>query len=195
LTCLDNVPTERKLVIDLPGMTERCQELGYRCFEQDAGVDRWDLEDGAVDVVVSNQCLEHIPDTDHFIGEARRVLKKNGSLLLSVPNQGALGYIILLLLTINPPMNFVSDRYYGLGNPLSNIRWLKRYGPSRAHLRLFATRAMNDLLTVYGFRVVKNHGGSWGTPFLGRTLAAIMPYYGLYTIALAQKIAGSEPSA
>lgn len=189
LKYVDKVPRENKVVLDLPGELAVCRSLGYRCLEQDAGVENWDLPDDSVDVVVSDQCIEHIPNTDHFIGEAYRVLKEKGIFLISTPNQGALLYIGLLLLTINPPMNNVSDRYLGLGNPFhpDRFRTEDNYG-GHAHLRLFSTRAMNDLLRAYGFSVLKNHGGSWGIPLIGKPLAAIFPYYGLKTTVLAQKI-------
>ena len=84
-------------------------------------------------------------------------------------------------------MNSVSDRYYGLGNPLSNLRYRKRNALGHNHMRLFTHRAMNDLLDVYGFSVVKRHGGDWGIPIVGKLLARIFPWYGLYTTVLARK--------
>ncbi len=174
-------------VIEFPEILDYCKSLGFTCYGQNASIEKWAPADDSMDVVVSNQCLEHIPDTDHFICEAKRVLKKRGKFIISVPNQGALAFIILQMLTINPPMNYVSDRFYGLGNPLSNIRWKKREAPGHAHLRLFMTRAMNDLLKAYDFKVLKNHGGSWGTPIGGELFARLFPYYGLYTTVLAEK--------
>lgn len=185
---LSHIDKERKIIIDLPGITDYCRALGYTVLEQDVGADRWQLADESLDAVVSNQCLEHIAETDHFISEAYRVLRRGGYFLVSVPNQGALAFILLMLLTINPPMNYVSDQFYGLGNPLSNIRFDRREVPGRAHLRLFMTRAMNDLLKAHGFKILKNHGGSWGIPLLGKLLAQVFPYYGLYTTVLAQKV-------
>ncbi len=185
---LDSLTVDhRKIILDLPQVAELVNCSKYQYLGQNAGEDKWDLPDNSVDVVVSNQCLEHIPKTDHFISEAHRVLKPNGIFIISVPNQGALAFIFLLLLTINPPMNFVSDRFYGLGNPLSNIRFNTRNISSYSHLRLFATRAMCDLLKLHGFQVKKKHGGSWGLPICGKLFARIMPYYGLYTTILSQK--------
>lgn len=186
------VPDHDKIVIDFEEALERGRDLGYRCLNQDAGSQRWDIEDESTDVVVTSQCLEHVPDTDHVLEQAYRVLKPGGHLIVSVPNQGALAYILMLLLTINPPMNMVSNRYVGLGNPLSRHRGARapEYGTrSFGHLRLFTHRALNDLLRVYGFRVLKNHGATWGIPGVGKTLAAWFPHYGLFTTVLAQKSA------
>ncbi len=190
LAKLDWVADEHKTVLEFPGVIAHCAELGYTCVAQDIGRDAWDLGDSSMDVVLSNQVLEHIPHTDHVIHESRRVLKPGGKLLISVPNPGALAYIAMLLLTVNPPMSMVSDEYYGLGNPFSSRRGKRsaEYGTQgHGHLRLFTPRAMNDLLRVNGFRVLRNHGASWGTPILGRFLARVFPWYGLMTIVLAEK--------
>lgn len=185
---LTHIGNSQKYALELPELIDYCRKQGFNCISQDAGTERWNLEDDSMDLVVSNQCLEHIPNTDHFISEAHRVLKDGGVLLLSVPNQGALAFIIMMLMTLNPPMNYVSDKFYGLGNPLSSIRWQKRVVPGHNHLRLFTQRAMNDLLKINGFEIIKNHGGSWGVPILGRTLAGIFPCYGLYTTVLSKKV-------
>jgi len=180
---------KQKIFIDLPGAFPKNKISGVRYIEQDAGVEQWKLGAESVDVIVSSQCLEHIPYTDHFISEARRVLKKGGAFLLSVPNQGALAFILMMLLTVNPTMNEVSDHYIGLGNPFSTHRYKKRENyHGHAHLRLFSIRAMKDLLKVYGFSVVKCHGGTWGLPLIGEALARMIPYYGLFTIVMARKI-------
>jgi SAM-dependent methyltransferase len=40
-------------------------------------------EDASFDVVLSSQVLEHVPDVDLYLDEARRVLKTNGLMILS----------------------------------------------------------------------------------------------------------------
>jgi len=190
LESLNHVKVRDKYVVEFKGVSSYCHKLGYTCLDQDMGKEKWKLKDNSMDVVVSSQCLEHIPNTDHVMEEVYRVLKPGGHFLVSVPNQAALAYVFMMLFTINPPMNMVSDRYYGLGNVFSTKRWEKsaEYGTEgHGHLRLFATRAMNDLLRIYGFKVISNHGGTWGIPFIGKFLAKIFPFYGLYTIVLAEK--------
>lgn len=183
-----DIASYQKYFIDLPGSFPKNRMPEIRYIEQDAGIDRWALRDESIDVLVSSQCLEHIPDTDHFISEAQRVLKRGGLFLLSVPNQGALAFILMMILTFNPTMNEVSNRFIGLGNPFSTNRYKQRKNYlGYTHLRLFTTRAMNDLLRVYGFKVLSNHGGTWGIPVIGKGLAKLCPYYGLFTIVLAKK--------
>ncbi|KFB78420.1 methyltransferase domain-containing protein [Candidatus Accumulibacter cognatus] len=47
------------------------------------------LEDASVDIFVSFETLEHVPDPDALLAEAARVLKPGGRLLVSVPNNWA----------------------------------------------------------------------------------------------------------
>ncbi|MDA1194546.1 MAG: class I SAM-dependent methyltransferase [Planctomycetota bacterium] len=196
---LERIDAAHKYVLEFEGAIEKSRSLGYHCKSQDLGRDRWDFDDASFDLVVSNQVLEHIPRTDHVIREAVRVLKPGGRFLVSVPNPGGLVCIMMMLMTFNPPMSMVSDEYYGLGNPLSGRRFKRsvEFGTEgHGHLRLFTIRGMQDLLTVHGLEVVKSHGGTWGAPLVGRMLARVFPWYGLYTIVLARKpesLASSGP--
>jgi SAM-dependent methyltransferase len=45
------------------------------------------LEDGAVDVVVNFQVIEHLWDQGQFVAECYRVLRPGGALLMSTPNR------------------------------------------------------------------------------------------------------------
>ena len=58
---------------------------------------------------------------------------------------------------------------------------------AHGHLRLFGMRAMLDLMKVYGFEIIRKHGVTWGLPLVGRALARVWPYYGLFTVVLARK--------
>jgi SAM-dependent methyltransferase len=186
---IKRVECKEKIALDLPHTLEICKALGFKCIGQDATL-KWMVDDESVDMVVSNQCLEHIPNTDHFVKEVYRVLKKGGYFIVSAPNEGSLVSIISLIFTISPPMSFVSDEYYMLGNPLSHKRFAKRNYPytGYGHLRLFTIRGMDDLLKIHSFQIIKNHGGSWGIPLIGKRLANWFPHYGVYTTVLAKKL-------
>lgn len=49
------------------------------------GGDIWPVDSGSIDLVISTETIEHVPDPDAFLREAWRVLKGNGQLLLTVP--------------------------------------------------------------------------------------------------------------
>ena len=46
-----------------------------------------DIDDNCIDFVVSFQVIEHIYDDKYFLSEIKRVLKKNGKLILTTPNK------------------------------------------------------------------------------------------------------------
>ena len=46
-----------------------------------------DIKSESIDTVLSNQVLEHVPDPNFYLSEAARVLRKNGTLILTVPMQ------------------------------------------------------------------------------------------------------------
>jgi len=46
------------------------------------------LPGNSIDVVVSFETIEHVPDHRRFLGEVKRVLKKDGLLIISTPNKG-----------------------------------------------------------------------------------------------------------
>jgi SAM-dependent methyltransferase len=46
---------------------------------------RWPVGDASVDVVLSTETLEHVPDPSAFLNEAARCLRPGGQLLLTVP--------------------------------------------------------------------------------------------------------------
>jgi SAM-dependent methyltransferase len=47
--------------------------------------DRLPVRDGVADAVLSSQVIEHLPDPDEALREARRILKPNGLLFISFP--------------------------------------------------------------------------------------------------------------
>ncbi len=55
--------------------------------------DRWPTEDDSVDVVLATETLEHIPEPTVFLAEARRVLRRGGRVVLTVPFAARWHYI------------------------------------------------------------------------------------------------------
>jgi 2-polyprenyl-3-methyl-5-hydroxy-6-metoxy-1,4-benzoquinol methylase len=140
----------------------------------------WPCEDGEFDVVLSNQVLEHIPNTDHFFQELHRILKPGGYAVVSTPNLGSWVHIAMLALTIHPVHCWVSDRLCALGNPISSLRGRIREVPTHAHLRLFTPRALQEMAQAYGLLAEKLICGSYGLPVVDRIFSHFIPYYGMY---------------
>jgi SAM-dependent methyltransferase len=91
----DRVADERKVAIDLGCGSQPYRSifasrgLLYRGADIDAGdilIDksgRVEVADGSADLVLSFQVLEHVRDVDTYLGEARRILRDHGWLILS----------------------------------------------------------------------------------------------------------------
>jgi SAM-dependent methyltransferase len=109
------------------------------------------LADGAADVVIMSELIEHLVDPDGAVAEVRRVLRPGGSLLLSTPNLAAWYNRGLLAVGIQPVFSEVSLRGV-FGRPGRVVA---------GHLRLFTRRALTEFLTASGFRCVTVTGARY----------------------------------
>ena len=109
------------------------------------------VADGAADVVIMSELIEHLVDPDGAVAEVRRVLRPGGSLLLSTPNLAAWYNRGLLAFGIQPIFSEVSLRGV-FGRPGSVVA---------GHLRLFTRRALTGFLTASGFRCVTVTGARY----------------------------------
>ncbi len=109
------------------------------------------VADGAADVVIMSELIEHLVDPDGAVAEIRRVLRPGGSLLLSTPNLAAWYNRGLLALGIQPVFSEVSLRGV-FGRPGDVVA---------GHLRLFTRRALTQFLAASGFRCVTVTGARY----------------------------------
>ena len=112
---------------------------------------RLPVTDGAADVVIMSELIEHLVDPDGALEEVRRVLRPGGALLLSTPNLAAWYNRGLLAAGIQPVFSEVSLRAV-FGRPGSVVA---------GHLRLFTRRALTEFLTASGFRCVSVAGARY----------------------------------
>lgn len=107
--CLDGYLTKRlldkaKMVvgvdISIVGL-KRAKRNGIKCLLQDVEFGLC-FKDNSFDSVIAGEIMEHILDTDYFLAEIKRVLKKDGRLYISTPNFASLGRRILCVLGKNP---------------------------------------------------------------------------------------------
>lgn len=109
------------------------------------------LATSSVDVVILNEVIEHVVDTDMAVAEVRRVLRPGGHLLLSTPNLAAWFNRIALVLGIQPVFSEVSLRHV-FGRPGSVVA---------GHLHLFTRRALVEFLAANGFEQVRIGGACY----------------------------------
>jgi SAM-dependent methyltransferase len=145
-------PAHRFAGIDWSGdALRRARALGLTVLRAGVTAPGLPLADGAADVVIMSELIEHLVDPDAAVAEARRVLRPGGSLLLSTPNLAAWYNRGLLALGIQPVFSEVSLRGV-FGRPGRVVA---------GHLRLFTRRALTEFLTASGFRCVTVAGARY----------------------------------
>lgn len=104
--------------------------------------------DNSFDVIVSDDVIEHLVDTDSYAREIFRVLSPRGWLLLSTPNLAAWFNRIALVFGIQPAFSEVSFEKI-FGRPGNDIV---------GHLRLFTSRSTCEFLNYHGFEIIDLRG-------------------------------------
>jgi SAM-dependent methyltransferase len=113
--------------------------------------ERWPLQDASVDVLHSNQVIEHIPETDHFMREVRRVLRPDGYAVVSTNNLASWHNIVALVLGWQPLPSHVSDEVV-VGTPFACGE--TAYGERvHRHLRIFTGGALAGLAEAHDLRL------------------------------------------
>ena len=120
------------------------------------------FDDGEFDVVVSNQVLEHLPNTDLFVAECFRVASPNGLVVISTENLASWHNIGALLLGWQAfSLTNVCSQRPGLGNPLANLRFEDPYEGKMQHRRIFSYRGLSELMTAHHFESVTLDGAGY----------------------------------
>ena len=106
------------------------------------------LGHGEIDLVWCSEVLEHVPDTVALLTEARRVLKRGGRLLVTVPDHGRLKRALIAL-----------------------ARHEAHYDPLGQHVRFYTRGSLTRTLHATGFAEVRIEPLG-GPPLLRRALVA-----------------------
>lgn len=112
------------------------------------------FEDGVFDLVISNQVIEHLDNTDLFIREIYRVLKDGGICITSTMNLSSFHNIFSLILGYQPHSTHISDEIV-IGNPLNPEYKQVLNPPRRQHRRVFTIRSLKELFEFSGFKCKK----------------------------------------
>jgi SAM-dependent methyltransferase len=106
------------------------------------------LGHGEGDLVWCSEVLEHVPDTVAFLTEVRRVLRRDGRLLVTVPDHGRLKRTLLAL-----------------------AHYDAHYDPLGQHVRFYTRRSLSRALHATGFEAVRLDALG-GPPLLRTALVA-----------------------
>jgi len=123
------------------------------------------------DVVFWGDNIEHLFDPAATLKEVKRVLKKEGSLVISCPNMGYFRYRI----------------YYFLHGALPDTEWSGLSPWAWSHIRFFNLKILNRFLRSEGLFATKTVGVN--RRFLDGLLAKIFPsLFGMILLVEAKKI-------
>jgi SAM-dependent methyltransferase len=161
---------------------DRAARAGVEIVGADLG-ERLPLADGSIDVVHSNQVIEHVPKTDAFMREIARVLRPGGYALVSTNNLSSWHNIVSLMLGWQPPPCHVSDELI-VGNPGNIVEGMESYSPGQTHLRIFTGRALAGLASHHGLRLeAKLAAGYYPVPVrIARLLARLDPLHAAFLV-------------
>lgn len=158
-------------------LVERAKANGLKAQVVDTEKNPLPFIDGEFDVVFSGETIEHHVDTDWFLAEINRVLKMNGTLVLSFPNVRTLISILMMTFLDYPPM--MSARY--------------RAG----HYRDFTLKTMRLAMANHHFEIQKVTGSDFWFPKIGAfgsPMASLFPSWSTVVIMKAVKRANSQYS-
>lgn len=124
--------------------------------------DKFKFKNDSFDIVHANQIIEHLYNTDNFISEIYRVLKKKGYAIISTENGSSwcnifasiMGWQIFSLTNI-------SEKRLGLGNPLAFYRDDVPKKSTWNHIRIYNIRGLKELLEIHGFKVEQIKGAGY----------------------------------
>jgi SAM-dependent methyltransferase len=111
--------------------------------------------DGAFDVVVALEVIEHLIDPDAFLDEIVRVLAPGGAVILSTPRLDSFLVVASLLMGVQPPGVESSPHH----------RYGSRFGEGRpsGHVHLFTKRAMVEALDAHGLQIDRYREGRFSS--------------------------------
>lgn len=150
------VKAERILGIDLDkGRLSKAQKRGIETLVSDLN-QTFPVPDSSVDVVSSDQVIEHLQNTDLFVSEIFRVLKSGGYAVVCTENLSSWHNLLALFLGQQAFSQQISESCY-LGNKFSPH--YKRGAPEEfPHQKIFTKQGLVDLFERSGFAVEKFFG-------------------------------------
>jgi methionine biosynthesis protein MetW len=162
------------------------------CYEKGICVIVGDLDRGipfknsSFDIILSNQVIEHVCNTDLLLREIHRILKPEGYAIISTNNISSWTNIVAMLFGKQPFPNHPSDEIL-TGRFLSKDELLP--SATFSHRRIFSFPALSGLLKYHHFEIIEKKGSCfypfWG--FIEKFFSYILPIYSAYIIMKVKK--------
>lgn len=148
---------------------KKAQAKGIKVKKFDLN-NRFGFENNIFDVVHANQVIEHLYNSDNFLSEIYRVLRKGGYAVISTENGSSWHNIFAAIMGWQIfSLTNISKKRQGIGNPLAIHRGEKVILESWNHIRIYNIRGLKELFEAHGFKVEKIKGAGYFplSPFLG----------------------------
>jgi len=144
------IGTDQLYTVDIMDeFVQKCEAKGIKAHKSDLN-EAMPFEDDSFDIVVANQVLEHLHNTDLFITEVYRILKPEEYAIISTPNLAAWHNIACLFLGWGPFSVSLPQRA-GVGNPLfAKSDACVEHHPE--HYRIPTYRGLKEMLMYYGLK-------------------------------------------
>lgn len=111
---------------------------------QKASIYELPYPDNTFDMIVSSEVMEHLPDDAKALKELKRVLKKDGTIIITVPN--------LHFPFLWDPLNWLLMKLFNTHVP-KDIWWLA--GIWADHERLYTAKELHELAKKAGMKIEK----------------------------------------
>jgi SAM-dependent methyltransferase len=148
----------------------RARGFDVRVADIDA---EWPLGDGSADVLHANQVIEHVKRLDHFVEEARRVVDRDGWVIVCTENLASWHNVAALVLGYQPfSLTNVSASRRTIGNPLALHAGEEPGLESWQHVHVLTLSALEDLFAAHGFTIQRSWGAGYH-PFPGGIAARL----------------------
>lgn len=120
------------------------------------------LDSSKYDLVISNQVIEHLCDTDAFLAETGRIVAPGGLMIVSSENGASWHNIAALMFGWQPfSLTNVSSLKTAIGNPFALHSFESGSAFAMQHKRIFTTRALAELVQLHGFDVFGIRGAGY----------------------------------
>ncbi len=136
-----------EVALEAIGAIER---KGIKAYQLDIDENPLPFDDAYFDVVYCGEIIEHLFNPDHLLAEVYRVLKPEGTCVITTPNLAGWPNRLALLLGYQPYPTAVSPEHESAGKLL-----IRSYEGQWGHIRVFTTLSLQELLQIHHFRIVR----------------------------------------
>jgi len=118
----------------------------------DLSKNKWPYPNNYFDLIVAGDVIEHLYDTENFIKECKRILKKGGEIIISTPNINSYHNRFLVLFGKMP-------LWVEFAPTITPYKFLIPSG----HVRVFNKDSLKRLVETYGLKVKKIIGAGFNS--------------------------------